>query len=264
MTRVRTWLVAWMSGLLDAAEQGSRLTAAGASFVEGLALGALSEEELMRLTFARFSRSRASRDRELFEWERPWLERDLPAPPARVLVGGAGRGRESRWLASRGYDVVAFDPARDQGADILRLAYEDLTSAGPPRAALKELRALAPYDAVLLGWGSFTHVPGESSRLEILRALRRLSDGPVLLSYWRTRTDSGAPVGRSRSLGRKLGRLMAVVPVVTNDRDRVVAHAGYAHCFTDEEIRGLAHSAGYRVESCLNGFPHATLWPVDA
>src|SRR5204863_8381274 len=43
----------------------------------------------------------------LFPWEERVVERFFPAPPARVLVGGAGSGREAFALVERGYEVTA-------------------------------------------------------------------------------------------------------------------------------------------------------------
>ena len=46
----------------------------------------------------------------MFEWEEKWFSSDLPPPPARILLGGAGSGREIRHLARHEYRIVAFDP----------------------------------------------------------------------------------------------------------------------------------------------------------
>ena len=53
--------------------------------------------------------------RGLFDWEERAVERFFPRPPARVLVGGAGGGREAFALHEKGYTVVAFDPAEVPG-----------------------------------------------------------------------------------------------------------------------------------------------------
>lgn len=42
-----------------------------------------------------------------------WLVDLLPAPGATVLDVGAGSGRDATWLASRGLDVIAVEPARE-------------------------------------------------------------------------------------------------------------------------------------------------------
>ena len=50
---------------------------------------------------------------EAIEAERlhAWLLDALPQAPALVLDVGAGSGRDAAWLASRGLDVVAVEPA---------------------------------------------------------------------------------------------------------------------------------------------------------
>src|SRR4051794_9728091 len=47
----------------------------------------------------------------LFAWETAAIGRFFPPAPARLLIGGAGGGREAFALAERGYEVVAFEPA---------------------------------------------------------------------------------------------------------------------------------------------------------
>ena len=47
----------------------------------------------------------------LFPWEEEAIQRFFPKPPAHVLVGGAGGGREALALVERGYRVTAFEPS---------------------------------------------------------------------------------------------------------------------------------------------------------
>ena len=47
----------------------------------------------------------------LFNWEADLVERVFPPPPGKVLVGGAGGGREAFELVTRGYAVAAFEPS---------------------------------------------------------------------------------------------------------------------------------------------------------
>ncbi|MEO7332124.1 MAG: nucleotidyltransferase family protein, partial [Minicystis sp.] len=106
----------------------------------------------------------------LFSWERNALNTaDFPRE-GRVLLGACGAGRELSALIERGFTVTAFDPcgpfaevARAQvdaaRATVLQASYADLVSAaegrgGPLAPALEG----APFAAVLLGWGSFSHV----------------------------------------------------------------------------------------------------------
>ena len=47
----------------------------------------------------------------LYPWETDWFERRLPSPPASILIGAAGGGREAAALRDLGYQVRAFEPS---------------------------------------------------------------------------------------------------------------------------------------------------------
>jgi hypothetical protein len=133
----------------------------------------------------------------LFDWEREAIARTFPPAPARVLVGGAGGGREALALARMGYRVVAFDPARPlveamaaahvDGPAVEALAgrYEDLphlaTVGSPPRPV--DLGARPAFDAAVAGWGSLSHLRSDERRTATLRRLGELTAGPILVSY---------------------------------------------------------------------------------
>src|SRR5687767_12754763 len=57
-----------------------------------------------------FYREPGYQARGLWPFEERALERWFPRPPARVLVPGAGTGREVLALHQRGYQVDAFEP----------------------------------------------------------------------------------------------------------------------------------------------------------
>jgi hypothetical protein len=77
----------------------------------GFALAALDPDERAELTSALYNARGEYEAQDLFEWEEAWFEADLPKPPAKILIGGAGSGREVRHLLEKGYEIVAFDPA---------------------------------------------------------------------------------------------------------------------------------------------------------
>ena len=230
--------------------------------LEEAALRILSDEELQQLTSACYARSPTQRTR-LFEWELAWFARDLPPPPARILLGGAGAGLEVEALRARGYEVVAFEPLATPGEPMLRLDYQGLAH---PRGAEQEavvarIRQLAPYGAVVFGWGSFTHVPGARLRLDVLRAVRALSAGPLLMSVWRSPATPASSAGRARRLGAALVRYQGDARRAAREGDRVVAHAGYVHTFSQAELTALAAEAGYKLDWFPELYTHATLRP---
>ena len=48
----------------------------------------------------------------LFPFEQRAIANHFPPPPATILIGAAGSGREALVLAERGYRIVAFEPIR--------------------------------------------------------------------------------------------------------------------------------------------------------
>jgi len=210
----------------------------------------------------------------LFTWERDWFARRLPAPPAPLLVGGAGDGREAAALKEWGYEVDAFDPAAratrtcaarlGRGARVAACRYEDLSRAvldggRGPAAAFAARR----YRAVLLGWGSLTHVLDAGERERLLAACDRLCpDGPILASFWLKATDADPAPGRAERAGRTLGRAVGRLRDAEPSGDfRFGWWFGFAHAFGRAELEALAARAGRRVvwEEAAGGYPHVTL-----
>lgn len=243
-----------------------RLTRATEHLVEGLALRGLSSRGRAALTRICYERAKPTTRSSLFRWEIDWFERELPAEPCRILVGGAGSGVEVRWLRSRGHQVVAFDPVPPLPTDgTLRLSYEELARIVPydvPQA--RRVIDSAPYGAVLLGWGSFTHIQDAPARLGLLRALRQLSDGPVLASFWSAPT-SQEPESRARRLGVRLGSLVGNRQIgEVAHTDRVLPHCGYGHGFSAGEVEALAERAGYRAQVWMDGYGRVTFRPRES
>lgn len=135
----------------------------------------------------------------LYSWEAQWFERRLPPPPASVLVGAAGAGREASALRSLGYRVRAFEPSASAfrhcelalGSALVDQASYDDFMATVLRGEHTRLRLPreSRFDAVLLGWGSFGHVLQRADRLALLRACDQIAPGgPILLSIFEPTT----------------------------------------------------------------------------
>jgi len=131
----------------------------------------------------------------LFAFEERTVTRHFPPPPATVLIGAAGGGREAFALASRGYQIVAFEPSRAVAASMASACrgprietlvgrYEALpfvSSLTQPPVAV-DLRSRAPFDAAILGWISFSHLRSDERCIETLRQIGALTIGPILVS----------------------------------------------------------------------------------
>ena len=254
--------------LLSLAQTARTQTNRFEALVTGWTLATIHPDDRPALSAAAYARQKridrpGSRDEtELSDWERAMFDEYLPKPPAKILVGAAGSGREARALARRGYQIMAFDPCAELIAQARRVktpsvsyligSYEDLVQDGSSFSAA--VSAEAPYDAVLLGWGSLSHVSRAQVRIELFRTLGRLSYGPILASYL-PHSSTAAP-SRIQRLGAKLGRIVSGERILVDPQDTTVPWAGYSHRFDMRELEDLAKATGFRFVSLAPGEPY--------
>ncbi|HVK77076.1 MAG TPA: hypothetical protein VM734_27405 [Kofleriaceae bacterium] len=260
----------------------SLLGSAARLFADGALGAALAADEKMRLTVGLYDLS-ARQYRPgagLWQWEERWFACRLPPPPARILIGAAGAGREAVALAERGYQVAAFEPAMVMHAQattaargrfpVVRAAYEDVAGAAAGRGETGHgLAALvgARWDAVLFGWTSLSHLLEPDVRARVLAACSRLAPrGPLLVSFVARLGAPSAPRSRIWRLARRLGaaaaRARGLDPARDADGAQFDRAIGFVRPFTPAELDGMAAAIGrtaiHEVEA---GFPHATLVP---
>jgi hypothetical protein len=219
--------------------------------------------------------------RGLWPFEQRALQQFFPAPPARLLVPGAGTGREVLALHALGYQVDGFEPA----APMVALANRALVGAGASPLRQMTLQAWSThpdgrFDAILAGWAMWTHILGHADRIHALQAFRAVCPaGPVLLSFDRREpyadhTERGAldqalhppatdRIGRfTRVLLRQ--RILRRSPV---ERGTGFRNGVFVHWVDEAELREEGRAAGYRVayyEHDGSRYPHAVLVPLDS
>jgi hypothetical protein len=202
-----------------------------------------------------------------FPWEGRAVDSYFPAPPGRVLVGGAGGGREALQLVSRGYEVVAFDPAR---ALVIELTSAE-TEAGRLTAYVGSyetlprlqsvgdeidvtLDALDRFDAAICGWGSLAHVRTDVDRVSALRRIAAQVDGPMLISVyspiWQPSHARGIRGAASRWL---YGDGATFLPAI-----------GRVQTFDEASLRDLIARAGLEIvflstSPAVDNWPHAVV-----
>jgi hypothetical protein len=181
-------------------------------------------------------------ERGLLGWEEELLA-ESGVSGGRVLLGGAGAGRELSALGARGFQVTAFEPCEalmkhaqalaPPGSRVLRSRYEELDPS---------LFDDAPYALVLLGWRSLSHVIEERDRLALFAALRRLApDAPVIASFMpRTVPDSAGRL-RMRAVLKRLGARRVA------EGSYFLPHAGFVVTFDAEDLARMAEAGGYRI-----------------
>lgn len=210
----------------------------------------------------------------LAQWEVELLEHPATPRNGRVLLAGAGGGREILALGERGYEIFAFEPSvvlrtgaeevasRFAGSRCVHGSYADIVRAVRGSGPLAD--APWPFDLVYFGWGSFTHLLSSPEQRAVLAAVRSLApNAPLLLSFWVRWHHPGSKTERARGLVRRaLTVVRGVAPAPGLDFDD---RAGFGHCFERPEFEALARNAGYSVALFEErGFPHAILVPASS
>lgn len=220
---------------------------------EGFWLGCLNADELNAVTAEHFDQSQyyASTQHNLsgfFNWEKSVLERFFRRG-SRILVAGAGGGREVLALRKAGFDAEGFEcslplvRASEQIFD--RLDESKYVTFCEPDSV-----PLGPriYDGLVVGWTVYTHIPTKARRSAFLQALsqRALPNSPLLISFFARHSTSSdeALVYRTARLcqfflrGRK-------EPLELGDR---ISFARFVHSFTCDEVEAELRTGGFRVE----------------
>jgi hypothetical protein len=187
----------------------------------------------------------------LFHWEED-MAKNFPPPPCRLLIGGAGGGREVYAWALQGYQVVAFEPSEALARSIAGQAalypgtqtwvgrYEDLPRLrGVDSDVTVDVAQLGPFAAIVLGWPTYSHIRDRAVRISTLRLLGALTDGPVGLSFFLDRQRDSRRVGRLRRLARSLD--------ISRPGDAFSPHVGFHHWSTESEIQEEIREAGLEV-----------------
>jgi hypothetical protein len=176
----------------------------------------------------------------------------FPEPPGRLLVGGAGGGREAFALAARGYEVVAFEPSADLARSMVQHApaglsvealigrYEDLPSlTSAATGASVDLRLQRLFAAALLGWASFSHLRTSTARIAALQAVGELTSGPIVLSFYTRRPRHAPPSGFWHRVAEALG--------VRFEGDLFTPYVGFYHLSDPDELADEVRAAGLEI-----------------
>lgn len=216
---------------------------------DGVWLGVLDHEAMRLIDESYYDEARKYADetynrRGLNAWEHDALERFF-AGRERIVVTGAGGGREVLALLELGYDSVGFEP----NLKLVRFGEGLLARSGyPDRLRHVDRDAWpadsGPCDGVIVGWGSYMLIPGRRRRVAFLREARaRLEPGaPLLVSFF---PRSGRP-GYLRvvaAIGGRIRRLRGAEPLELGD----AMERNYVHYFDRAEIGSELHEGGFEL-----------------
>lgn len=234
--------------------QRTRLLSWLAAAFDGLWLGLLRPRDLEALDEAFYQATRERQQgrvlgyadaeytrRGLEDWEERFVTQ-LP-PQSRVLVTGAGGGREVLALLRAGHDAVGFEPnpAFVEGGDRTLAAEGHAGRLHPmPRDGFPSVAGT--FDAVIVGWGSYMSVPGRDARVSFLRAARSVlpAGGPMLVSGWYRESDTAYDLTVAR-IGTRVRRVLRRAPLEVGD----ALIDCYVHRFTREELETEVVDAGF-------------------
>lgn len=159
-----------------------------------------------------------------------WVaERTADLAPGRAVDLGAGEGRNARWLAERGWEVVAVD--------FSAAAVEGMREAGL-HAVVGDVTSWTPDEPVDLAVLCYLQLPPDDLAAAIGAAGRALRPGGVLLGIWHDREDvarglAGAMDPRIRTTPEETAgaaRAAGLEVVVTGRRDRAVEGGTACDC----------------------------------
>ena len=177
----------------------------------------------------------------LFPWERQLVEDHLGGR-GRVVVVGCGGGREVLALLAEGFDAQGYEPHPDlveyaRGL-VARRGHPDRVH-GCPRDRFPT--AVRECEAVVVGWGALSLIPGSDTRVRFLSEAReRLPEGgPLVLSFFDTAQWSRELRWTAR-LANGLRRLRGAGPVELGD----TLAPNLAHVFTRQSLTAELEAAG--------------------
>lgn len=227
------------------------------ALVQGFWLGVLSREALARFD----ERYYLGRKETLVggdvtyaddEWNvsglAPWeaeLVNSWFGSARRIVVTGAGGGREVLALLELGFDVVGYEPHPalvDAGSSLL----ESRGHPGRLRSAQRDRfpSDSEPCEALLVGWGSYMLIPGAARRIAFLRDARAglPAGAPIVLSFF-TRRPGGRLTVASAALANVLRRVRGAERAEPGDG----LVPNFTHWFTREEIERELTEAGFEL-----------------
>jgi 2-polyprenyl-3-methyl-5-hydroxy-6-metoxy-1,4-benzoquinol methylase len=215
----------------------------------GFWLGAFSRESLHALDDAVYRAPGSYVNDEhnlrgLFPWEAEALEGWFRERHKLLLVG-AGGGREAVALARRGVEVDAYEcnPALVEYANRL-LAREGLPASVRHLPRDEAPAEGGPYDGAIVGWSAYMLIQGRERRVAFLRGLRaRMAPGaPLLLSFW-TRAENASRIPSVARVANAIRRVLGRESVEPGDD----LFPNYLHHFTEREVAGEMASAGFSI-----------------
>lgn len=192
-------------------------------------------------------------DHQLFAWELDLFANHVRAND-RILVVGAGTGRDVFPFLEKGHDVTALDIAPRALVTLKEraraLGFEVTVVEG---SVAEAVLPAASFDAIVFSWFCFSYLRGASARraaLDRCRAALR-PGGRILISFPSRHPPKDLPAGPS-PLERRIARFLGSAPPEAGDQFNLGGTAGkpsafFVHAFAPGEIEEAAREAALDV-----------------
>jgi hypothetical protein len=182
-----------------------------------------------------------------FPWEREMIGRFFGSR-SRILVAAAGGGRELIALHGQGFRADGFDCSprlvETSRRLLANLGIPSEVMLCPPNDAPSDLPM---YDALIVGWSAYMHIPGSARRIAFLGKLRWAvpPGAPILVSFW-ARRETSPDEARTFQLAKRIRSLRGrrAEPLEFGDR---LMNRGYYHTFARAEVEAEFQAGGFRL-----------------
>lgn len=217
--------------------------------LSGIWLGVMSEKSLDIYDEMHYNNSEKYTDDNynlsgLFEWEKERIEKYF-LKSKKVLLLGAGGGRETVALFRMGYNVDSFECNMglvEYGNIFLKKYTKDykikyLQKDSVPSVIMK-------YDGIIIGWGAYSHIRGFEKRIAFLKKLQPFlnKDAPLMISFL-----TNEEKGRQEKITKKVSDFFRFL----RNKDKIEPgdklQASFVHYFTKQEIIKELTQSNYKV-----------------
>lgn len=179
----------------------------------------------------------------LFEWEKSMIDKHFSKAKTILLIA-AGGGRETLALAKLGFGVESYEcntKLIEYGNELLKKNNIPARIKYLPRNTVPEVRN---NDAIIIGWGAYSLIRGNKSRLSFLSELNPFLNKETLLMIsflWMGKR------GQRDNIINGVSNFFRIFSTKhrTEPGDRLVPD--FIHYFTDEEIKNEIAQSGLRI-----------------
>lgn len=248
-------VVSFFSRGLGLFELGVQILHVLRALYAGLLLGFMGPKHFHYLTRSHYAsrrslfQSSAFQRRGLFLWEEAVIDVYF-LDCTRILLLGAGAGREIFGLSKYPFELTAFEPNEkliEKGNQLLQQEGIGVTIRPMPENKPPELTDT--YDGVIIGWGAYMHIPTRSERIALLKQiLEHLEeDAPLLISVEPSHALHPLELPVAYSTGSIIRKLRRADPLQLGDYIMIrEGRPAFIHLFQRGQLQRELKEVGFK------------------